>query len=110
MANVGEMKHEITILYETVNTDSDGFDIKTWKAFRTVWAAVKDLSGRSFYALNAEQQTKAITCVIWYRTDINESMRVKFRDEIYRIKRIYQGTYDNKQMSLDCELIKGIKD
>lgn len=104
------MDKRINILSEKETKDSDGFSIKKWDKYKSVWSNVRDLSGSSFYQLNAEQQVKTITCTTWFRKDIDESMRVKYCDDTYRIMRIYQGEHNNQFMSLDCQIINGVID
>lgn len=106
------MDKRITILTNTKTKDSDGFPRIDWPTYKTVWANVRDLSGRSFYQLNAEQQVKTLTFTIWNNKDINESMRVKYSNNVYRIIRIYQGDHisNNQFMCLDCQIIKGVSD
>jgi SPP1 family predicted phage head-tail adaptor len=110
MMQSGDLKHRIIILTEQSTKDADGFVKKTWAELYSIWAYVNDISGKAFYQQDAEKQVKTITCTIRYRTDITESMRIAFRDETYRIMRIYQGEYDNHWMCLDCQIIRGVSD
>ncbi|EMS74021.1 phage head closure protein [Ruminiclostridium cellobioparum] len=110
--NAGEFDKRIIIrkLFDEVEKDKDGFSNKEWNDFLSIWANVKDLSGSAFYQLNSEQQVKTITCKVRYNNKIDESMRVIYRNEIYKVIRIYQGNYKDNFMYIDCQIIKGVKD
>lgn len=110
--NAGEFDKRIVIkkLSDEIEKDKDGFPNKKWNDFLSVWANVKDLSGSAFYQLNSEQQVKTITCKVRYNNKIDESMRVIYRNETYKVVRIYQGNYKDTFMFIDCQIIKGVKD
>ena len=104
-------RHKIEILQEESTTNLNGYKIKEWVALAPpLWARVKDLAGREYYAANAEQRAKTIMCNISYRTDVTTGMRVRFKNEVYNIKRIYSGTYKKIDLNIDCELIEGVTD
>lgn len=72
----GNKRHQITIQKVTVNQDDTGNEIESWSNFANIWADVRDISGREYFAAkqtNAEVTTKV---TIKYFPGINASMRI----------------------------------
>ena len=44
--NPGDLRHRITFQELTTTTNENGFEVKTWIDFKTVWAKVSNLHGR----------------------------------------------------------------
>ena len=51
---IGRMRHRVTIQRRTQAQDGVGQPTDTWTTGETVWAAVRPLSGREFYAQSGE--------------------------------------------------------
>lgn len=56
-----------------------------WQVFLTLWAKVSPLSAKDLIAAQAAQSQVIARLKIRHRTDIDSSMRVVFRGEIYAI-------------------------
>ena len=72
----GRLDRRITIQVKTVTPDATGQRIESWSDLATVWAEVKPLGGREFFAarqISAEQTTRFR---IRYRADITREMRL----------------------------------
>lgn len=99
-------RHKIDLLRKTgSHLDENGNRVDEWAiAAGNVWADVKDVSGSKFYAENARHRRKLITANIAYRKDVDESMRLRFRGELYKVLRLYSGDYGNLTLNIDAEL------
>lgn len=54
----------------------------------TLWAYVRHLSAKEFYAAMAVQQEEQMLFVINWRDDIHESMEIEYKGQRYNITRI----------------------
>ncbi|MEK4091723.1 phage head closure protein [Viridibacillus sp. FSL H8-0110] len=82
--NAGELKHRITFL-NPPGKDEDGFPIIDWTDYVTVWAAIKTLKGKAFYEAAADQLQDVKQIGIRYRKDVDDNMRIRHKDKIYKI-------------------------
>lgn len=105
-------RHKIDILEVTRTKDADGFSIDTWNPISStpLWANVIDQGSREFYASNAEVRSHIIRCNIAYRSDVTDSMRIRWKGKDYQIIRAYNGDYRQNGIDLDGELIEGSVD
>lgn len=91
-----ELKHKIVIQkYENAVNDN-GFEEEAWVDFKTVWASITNLHGREYFEAAAVQAEKTVKFTIRFTKDIDESMRIKFRDKKYNITSIDNIKYANK--------------
>ncbi len=64
----------------------DGND--SWQTVIECWAKAEGLKGREYYAAAAIQKEKTIEFTIRHREDIDEHMRIIFREKAYEIESI----------------------
>ena len=62
------------------------------------WAESRFLRGKNFYAARAANIKTDVEFIIRYRTDLDETMRIKFDNEFYNIEGILP--LDNNRMYL----------
>jgi len=55
MIDPGELRHRITLQVKSKTRDAHGGESITWTDVATVWAKVKRLRGREYYAANKEE-------------------------------------------------------
>ncbi|WP_374374500.1 phage head closure protein [Dongia sp.] len=85
MIKAGELDRRVTLLRPVIGRDGAGGPVTSWQNAGRVWAKVKDISGREYFAaaqVNAEITT---TFLIRYRADITPDMRIRYRDRDYDI-------------------------
>ncbi|MBC9229191.1 phage head closure protein [bacterium SPL81] len=85
--NAGELCHRV-VIQRNVSIDRDEFGHEQpadWQVFLTLWAKVSPLSAKDLIAAQAAQSQVIARLKIRYRTDIDSTMRVIFRGEIYSI-------------------------
>ncbi|AIM40718.1 head closure Hc1 [Idiomarinaceae phage 1N2-2] len=86
---LGDLNRKIEIRSRQVTgSDPMGGDIIEWVTHAEPWAKMKPMTGREQYRadkLNAEGMTQVI---IRYRDDLDETMKVVYRDVEYQIRSI----------------------
>lgn len=77
----------ITIQAFTGTQDSAGEPISDWAAIPdgTVWADIRDVSGREFVAAGADQARVTTRIRIWRRDEVAPTMRILHGRVVYEI-------------------------
>lgn len=97
---IGQLRERITFLSRTLISNEIDEPIENWHEYITVWAAVKPNTGSRFYsALQAQTNIKGMI-KIRYRNDIDTTMRIKHRDNIYIINAIIHPDFDKKYLHI----------
>jgi len=91
-----ELRHRIKLQVLETITNDNGFEEEIWQDYKTVWASVSNLYGREYFEAAAVQAEKTVKFTIRFTKDIDESMRIKFRDKQYNITSIDNIKYANK--------------
>ena len=107
---IGTLRHRITLQKLIVSTNSNGFEVETWKELKTVWAAVSNLQGREFFAAAAVQAENTVKFTIRYVSDIDPTMRIIFRNKRYDIVAIDNKKYQNKYMEIKAQEVRADED
>ncbi|EHN13437.1 phage head closure protein [Clostridium sporogenes] len=94
--DIGDLKHRVTFQRFTTVVNDNGFEEETWQDYKTVWASVSNLYGREYFEAAAIQEENTVKFTIRFIKEINESMRIKFRDKQYSITSIDNIKYENK--------------
>lgn len=98
--NSGELKNRITFLKPANLINENGFETEGFIEFKSVWAAVTNLSGREYFAAAAVQMEKTVKFVVRVIAGIDETMRILFRGKQYNITSIDNKKYENKYMEI----------
>lgn len=98
--NPGLLRHRITLQKFMVITDPDGFTTQQWQDVATVWAAVENLHGREYWEAAAVQAENTVKFTIRYRPDIDQTMRIVFRGQVYEITAIDNVKYRNEYIEI----------
>lgn len=93
---IGDLKHKIVIQKYVNIVNDNGFEEEIWQDYKTVWASVSNLYGREYFEAAAIQAEKTVKFTIRFINEIDESMRIKFRDKQYNITSIDNIKYENK--------------
>lgn len=72
----GRLNQRITVEQKSVTRAGTGEEVVNWTTFATVWAEVKQLRGREFFAAAQMQGAMDHQVFIRYRTDITRDMRL----------------------------------
>lgn len=83
---VGPLRHRVILQEMTATQDATGAQVETWADDATLWAEVRDLSGREYFAAEQAQSEVTAQVLLRYRSDIQpHTHRIKFRDILYDI-------------------------
>jgi SPP1 family predicted phage head-tail adaptor len=72
----GELTRQVRIQAPGTTRDEYGEVIPGWADVATVWARVRDISGREYLAAAATQNLTTTEIVIYFRADVLPAMRV----------------------------------
>ena len=72
----GELTERVTLQSRSVAKDAYGQDTITWTDVATVWARVRAVSGREFFAAAQVQQEQSVKVVIRRRADVAATWRL----------------------------------
>lgn len=98
--DIGDLRHKITFQRLTSAANENGFEVEAWQDYKTVWAAVSNLSAREYYQAAAIQAEKTVKFAIRYIEGIDASMRILFKDKQYNITSIDNMKYENKHIEI----------
>ncbi|KLU76033.1 phage head closure protein [Clostridium botulinum] len=94
--DIGDLKHRVIFQRFTTVVNDNGFEEEAWQDFKIVWAAISNLHGREYFEAAAIQAEKTVKFTIRFIKEIDESMRIKFREKQYNITSIDNIKYANK--------------
>ena len=90
-----ELRHKVVIQSKGEGgRDEDGYDLpNAWTTYKNLWAKVTPVAARDLVLTQSKQTEVTARLKIRYRTDINTTMRVLWKDKIYSIQS--EGLDDN---------------
>lgn len=91
MAKTNVLKDKKIMIYlKTSVKDDDGFYTEGYKPIHPgkLWAYVRQLSSREYFAAAQVQNTEEMLFTINWRSDLNETMFIDYKGVWYDIKRI----------------------
>lgn len=100
MIKAGDLRHRITLQRRIAGVDAEGFAVETWTDVATVWAAVENLYGREYWQAAAVQAENTVKFTIRYRPDVDQTMRIIFRGQVYEITAIDNIKYRNEYIEI----------
>lgn len=83
--NSGSFRHRITIQSYESTQDELGQQTGVWKDIRSLWAMIKTLQGREYFAAAATQSESTVRFVVRYTSGLDESMRIVYKGRVYEI-------------------------
>lgn len=94
---------DVTKVFDTYitfqrKTEPDGPFTPLYEEYISIWAESRFLRGRNLYAARAANVRTDVEFIIRYRTDLDETMRIKYNNKIYEIEGILP--LDNDRMFL----------
>lgn len=101
--NPGDYQHRVTIEKSTATADSYGQENLAWVAHCTVWAKVKPLIGKEYFA--ARQTVTAAThkvTLLQYVSGISPADRIRFGERYFNIESIIDVDEMKMEMVLIC--------
>lgn len=101
---IGKLRHRITFQKLTIETDELGFQTEIWIDFKTVWAAVSNLSGREYFAAAAVQSENIVKFTFRYISEMDTTYRILFRGKTYNITAVDNFKYMDKYMEVKAQI------
>jgi len=100
--SIGELKHRVTIQRAALAQDSSGSTAETWSTLATVYAAIKPLKGREYFAAQQVQAETTHEITIRYRADVTALTRVVFGNRTFEIQSVINSMEANRWLILMC--------
>ena len=107
--SAGDLRQPITFQTRAAGQDALGSATGAWVDSFTVWGKALPINGREFFASGQMQASVDVRFVVRYRTDINERMRIMWRNEPYEIVSPPIDT-DGAREQLEIMAVNGIRD
>lgn len=98
MKDVGKVFDTYVTFQNKVESDGPFQPLDEYEDYISLWAESRFLRGKNFYAARAANAKTDVEFIIRYRTDLDETMRIKFNNEFYNIEGILP--LDNNRMYL----------
>jgi len=108
MIDAGQLRERVTIQRPTQTKNGIGEPVPTWADLATVWAHVKDLSGREINAARAVQSEAVKRVTIRWRADLTADMRVLHNGVVMVITAPPRMVGWKEWLELDCS--EGLRD
>lgn len=102
----GRLNQRVTFEQKSVTRATNGEEVTTWVVLDTVYAEVKQLRGKEFFAAAQMQGTMDHQIRIRYRTDITRDMRAVWRSQTLDIVSIAE--LGNKD-ALEIMCLSGVR-
>jgi len=97
---LGTLRDRIAIKRRDVADDGEGGTLTTWFPIATVWARVRELSGRSTQLADGRVSALSHTVVLRFRTDISPGDRLVYRGRNLEV--ISAGDLNGRRAYLSC--------
>lgn len=97
---IGDLKSRILFQKLSICTNENGFEEEIWIDYRTVWADIRNLSGREYFQAAVIQKENTVKFRIRYINDLDTSMQIVFDKKIYNILSIDNIKYENKYIEI----------
>jgi SPP1 family predicted phage head-tail adaptor len=81
----GRLRHRLILQSKTETRDSYGASVVGWSTEATVWGSIEPLSGREYFSQQQVQAEARVRIVIRYRSDVDETWRIKHDGLYYNI-------------------------
>lgn len=99
----GKLRHRIQIQRRAVEYDRRGHEMRVWQPIATVWAEVKELSGRELE--RARQVEAEVTVQVTTRaTDLLTTDRIVFKTRVLEVASAVTDTLDTERVCLCTEV------
>src|SRR5690625_1902097 len=103
--NPAKLDQRITFLNPPGGVSDSGFISDEWTEHKTIWAALKTLKGRSFYAAANTNLENNRMFEIRYREDINDRMRIRWRGVDHDIISLEDDNGQKRTMTIYCKAV-----
>ena len=99
----GSLNSRIEIQHPVEERDDYGDVIKTWQTHATVWANIRNISGKEYTVRGLDLAAVNTSIRIRLRRSVNEQMRVLYRRQIYNIVAVLHDEARREHTDLVCQ-------
>ena len=103
----GLLNTRVTLQKPVAGVDAYGRPVRdTWEDVATVWARVRPLTGREYFATEVVNNVATFSIHIRHRKDVENNWRIIHGSTVYEIKGtpINEGNR-NKELIFTCEVV-----
>ncbi len=100
--HAGLLNQRIIIQQYVPSQDSSGSTTETWSTLVTVWAAIRPLRGREYYAAKQAQVEMTNEITIRWRRDVGAANRVLFGSRVFEIEAAVNLDEANEWLVMMC--------
>ena len=100
--HAGMLNRRIVIQQYIPMQDSSGSTVEAWSKLAMVWAAIRPLRGREYYAANQTQAEITHEITIRWRRDIGAANRVLFGSRVLEIEAAVNPDEANEWLIMMC--------
>ena len=79
MMNAGRLDQRVTLQQKSVTRAANGEEVVSWTPVATVWAEVRQIRGKEFFAAAQMQDATDVRVRIRYRAGVTRDMRLLWR-------------------------------
>lgn len=98
-----DLSKRVTLQAATESRDLVGGLVETWAAYATVWAAVRNASGRELWYRQQMAATSVWSIDIRYRGDVTTKHRVVYDDRTFEIRAVVDPDVSRRYLTLACD-------
>lgn len=102
MIRAGQLRHSVTIQRAIETRGADGSTAQTWITYASVFAAIEPVSGREYFAAQAEGSDVTHRVTIRYIKGLTTKDRVLFGTRTFDIESILNTGELNAELVLMC--------
>lgn len=103
--NPGKLRNRI-ILQKKIENTGPFQPLNEYENFKSIWSEVRYLTGKNFYAARAANIKTDVEFIIRHRSDIDETMRIKFGNKIFNIEAILPLDNMKKYLTIKAYEVK----
>lgn len=101
---IGKMRHRVTIQQQSQAQDSHGQETEVWADVETVWASVRPVSGREFFAASGERSDITHEILLRYEPTLTPRHRIVYDGRIFDVVAVLNS--DERDRFLDVKAIE----
>ena len=101
--DIGKLRHRIIFQQLSNSKNEYGEPVEEWLDIKTVWAEIKPVGGKQFFAAKQINAEISHNIYIRYRNSLSSSMRIKFKERIFEILYIMNVNESNTLMQIYCK-------
>jgi len=104
--NPGELRTQVTLQKQTLNTKPGGEKKPVYTDLATVWAKWVNVHGNEVWAAQASQAIAPATVFIRYRSDVNQTCVVSKAGKVYEIISIDDVRERHEYLELKVQYVR----